>query len=346
MCCCVAQLSLRQFPISISTRSGSHGLYLFGDRPDEARQLTRDRGSDYRRLLSCPGELAIPSAQPLLSFPCDVADRLELPLLPQLFSADPCRNSIAPGGFDQHASRATASPSWLSVVLLCTGSQGSVSPPVFPVNGTAPWCPPSFRRVPASPVPRLHEYYEGTTTSCARVPGPLWIRCRVPHAPLCSCSPGTPGAAGAASGPGVFGQPVCPCPAICMWARTGSLRFPGAPSHTSARFSDPGRINRTSPVAVPPMLPPGPTRRRLQHAHDLGAQPRALVSAAYASRAASPPPMQGSLPAGGLRLCREGVEPSGARRKVSDHRHSPFQDFACRKLDPRGATGAQTRHLY
>jgi hypothetical protein len=61
--------------------------------------------------------------------------------------------------------------------------------PCFRSTVLSPWCPPSFRRVPASPVPRLHEYYEGTTTSCARVPGPLWIRCRVPHAPLCSCSP-------------------------------------------------------------------------------------------------------------------------------------------------------------
>src|SRR2546427_9761432 len=42
------------------------------------------------------------------------------------------------------------------------------------------------------------------------------------------------------------------------------------------------------------------------------------MPAAYASRAALPPPMQGSLPAGGLRLCREGVEPSGSLRKVSD----------------------------
>jgi len=32
-----------------------------------------------------------------------------------------------------------------------------------------------------------------------------------------------------------------------------------------------------------------------------------------------PAPMQGSLPAGGLRLCREGVEPSGTRWKVSDY---------------------------
>jgi hypothetical protein len=115
------------------------------------------------------------------------------------------------------------------------------------------------------------------------------------------------------SGPGGFGQPVSPPPAVRVWARAGSLRFPGVPSHTSARLSDPGRTSRTSPFAVLPMLPPGPTRRRLQRAHDFGAQPRASVSAAYASRATLPPPMQGSLPAGGLRLYREGVEPSGTR---------------------------------
>ena len=72
-------------------------------------------------------------------------------------------------------------------------------------------------------------------------------------------------------------------------------------------------------MAVLPVLPPGPTHRRLQRGHDIGAQPRASVSAAYASRASLPPPMQGSLPAGGLRLCREGVEPSGTRWKVSDY---------------------------
>ena len=42
------------------------------------------------------------------------------------------------------------------------------------------------------------------------------------------------------------------------------------------------------------------------------------MPAAYASRTTLPPPMQGSLPAGGLHLYREGVEPSGSLRKVSD----------------------------
>ena len=151
--------------------------------------------------------------------------------------------------------------------------------------------------------------------------------------PDSTCSPvfvfaeALPARQGTASRPGPFGQPVCPSPAICTWARTGSLRFPGVPSRISARLSDPGRTGRTSPCAVLSMLPPDPTRRRLQHEHDVGAQPRASVPAADASRAASPPPVQGSLPAGGLRLYREGVEPSGPLRKVSGYIRSPFQDF-------------------
>jgi Transposase IS66 family len=47
----------------------------------------------------------------------------------------------------------------------------------------------------------------------------------------------------------------------------------------------------------------------------------ASASAVYASRATLPSPMQDSLPAGGLRLCREGVEPSGSLRKVSGRSH-------------------------
>jgi hypothetical protein len=42
--------------------------------------------------------------------------------------------------------------------------------------------------------------------------------------------------------------------------------------------------------------------------------------------------MQDLLPAGGLRLYREGVEPSGPLRKVSGYIHPPSQDFACRKV--------------
>ena len=42
---------------------------------------------------------------------------------------------------------------------------------------------PSLDRVPVSPVPRLHRYYEGATTSRPRKPGPLWFRFQAPRAP-------------------------------------------------------------------------------------------------------------------------------------------------------------------
>ena len=58
--------------------------------------------------------------------------------------------------------------------------------------------------------------------------------------------------------------------------------------------------------------PKASTGRKYRGSH------RASASAVHASRATSPPPMQDSLPAGGLRLYREGVEPSGSLRKVSD----------------------------
>jgi hypothetical protein len=64
-----------------------------------------------------------------------------------------------------------------------------------------------------------------------------------------------------------------------------------------------------------PMLPPHPTRRRLRRSHDFEAYHRASVPAVYASRVMLPSPMQDSLPAGGLRLCREGVEPSGSHER-------------------------------
>ena len=83
------------------------------------------------------------------------------------------------------------------------------------------------------------------------------------------------------------------------WTRTGSLVFPDDPSHAFARLSDPGRTDKTSPFAVLTILPPAPQYRRLQRNEHFGAQPRALASAAYASRGTSPPPRKARFrPAG------------------------------------------------
>ena len=63
----------------------------------------------------------------------------------------------------------------------------------------------------------------------------------------------------------------------------------------------------------------------------IGADTRLQHSTVYASRVASLLPMQDSLPAGELRLCREGIKPSGPLRKVSGYIfHSPFQSLSCR----------------
>ena len=53
--------------------------------------------------------------------------------------------------------------------------------------------------------------------------------------------------------------------------------------------------------------------------HDFEAYRAASPPAVYASRQPLPAAVQDSLPAGGLRLCRAGVEPAGSRRKVSVH---------------------------
>ena len=52
---------------------------------------------------------------------------------------------------------------------------------------------------------------------------------------------------------------------------------------------------------------------------DFEASSAAASPAVYASRRALPLAVQDSLPAGGLRLCRAGVEPAGPLRKVSAH---------------------------
>jgi len=104
-----------------------------------------------------------------------------------------------------------------------------------------------------------------------------------------------------------------PSPAACTWARTGSLRFPGAPSHTFARISDPGRTSRSSPLSVLPMPPPGPIRRRLQQSMISGLNPGlwCLLPTLHERRCHHP--CKACFRLAGCGLCREGVEPSGAR---------------------------------
>src|SRR5271156_1130111 len=109
--------------------------------------------------------------------------------------------------------------------------------------------PPSLDRVPASPVPRLHQYYEGATTSRPREPGPLWFRFQAPRAPpvfvFAVALLTSPEEARQARNIWSAGVPI---PGMAHpWARAGSHRFPGDPSHAFALLQDPGRAGKISP---------------------------------------------------------------------------------------------------
>lgn len=128
----------------------------------------------------------------------------------------------------------------------------------------------------------------------------------------------------AISGPGVFGSAGAPISGIPHMGASGISQVP---RQSILRLCDGPRPRTTpsaSPVTAGRVLPPGPTHRRRHHAHDIGAKPAASSSAVYASRPPLPRAMQDSLPAGGLRLCRAGVEPAGLLRTVSGLISPPF----------------------
>src|SRR5215467_14064307 len=91
-------------------RSARRRRHAPGDGPEEACQLTGDRGSDDIGRLAAASELAITGAQSQLCLPGDLADRPGLLLLsePQL-TADPSWEAVGPGRLDQQpAGRAVA----------------------------------------------------------------------------------------------------------------------------------------------------------------------------------------------------------------------------------------------
>ena len=153
------------------------------------------------------------------------------------------------------------------------------------------------------------------------------FRFRRPRLPPASCPPQRSRKLGGdLAGPGLgAGCPSFPVP--LTWTRMGPLRSSGDPSRAFAPFQDPGRANVSSPVPDTLMLPLLPIQRRPRRYLISGLTCSFSTRSPYASGVALPPHPQGSLPAGGLRLCREGFEPSGSLRKVSVRwfdDHPPF----------------------
>ena len=111
-----------------------------------------------------------------------------------------------------------------------------------------------------SPVPRLHRYYEGATTSRPRISAPLWFRLQAPRAPPSFVfAEALPTAWRTPVGPGTIGQPASLYPAHCVRGRerdlTGSLAIHPMPlpcSKTPAEPPEPRpwRFRRCCPRAT------------------------------------------------------------------------------------------------
>jgi hypothetical protein len=191
---------------------------------------------------------------------------------------------------------------------------------------------PSLGRVPASPVPRRHQYYGGATTSRSRTPGSLWIRSQAPRVPpfvrARRSAPSERG--GRSAGLGVWSAGVPLSGVLHPWARAGHHRFPGDPSSALALLQDPGRADKTSPLTASSILPPGTEHRRPQRIIiSRLTQGFSIRCLRFKSGVAAAPARLASgwraapLPGGSRTLW---TAPKGFRL----HRHPPFQDFACR----------------
>jgi hypothetical protein len=154
------------------------------------------------------------------------------------------------------------------------------STPAFARAGSAPRWPrprPSLRHrrfLGAGLHLSLLSHFRGPPqTSRSREPGPLWFRLQAPRAPPVfvfarsapnereGSSLGLEHLVSRHSMPGM----------LHPWARSGSRRFPGDPSYASALLQDPGRADKTSPLAVLPTPPPAYPNRRPQRVHNLEA---------------------------------------------------------------------------
>ena len=168
-------------------------------------------------------------------------------------------------------------------------------------------------------VPRLRRYYRGATTSCSARPSAYWFASRLRRCLRIRVRHCAPAALQARRRAGIYivhaGHPpssdlahgqkqdlpgfLAPHPVTLR--RSTTPDDPVTPRR-SRRFRCCPQIDHTEGVVIATL-----------EAHCDASSP-----AVYASRRALPHAMQDSLPAGGLHLCRAGVEPAGQRRKVSD----------------------------
>ena len=183
---------------------------------------------------------------------------------------------------------------------------------MFPAMVLIAWRPPSLRRVPASPVPRPLRYYEAATTSRRACPSAYVFASGFRPGSIVRVRCRAPGDVRAHRRARSFVHPALQGPGLFRTGDDGTSQVPWRPLPRLCPALRP-RPNRSRlAMSSRSMLPPDPTRRRLRRFHDFEAATGLQRPLSTLHERRCPPPVQKSLPAGGQRLCREGVEPSGS----------------------------------
>ena len=192
--------------------------------------------------------------------------------------------------------------------------------PRFPRTGPArDGSPPSVGTIKALRLPARH-------------PFGLLIRQPVPRVTCCGVgvrlrAPVSPQAGGRARGLLVRRTLVTVLPHV---DRTGPPRFPDEPSRGYAHVLGPRPVPQRLAVDGAGGAAPSAWKLKAPTLRISRLNSAASPPVVYASSRSLPNGLQHSLPAGGLHLCRTGVEPAGSPREVSAHRHSPLQDLSWR----------------
>ena len=163
--------------------------------------------------------------------------------------------------------------------------------------------PPSLDRVPVSPVPRRHQYYEGATTSHSRIPGHLFASLPGPTRFLhgsCSPLPALPGEWRTPPRTRIIVRPAIPLAGALSrgreWDLSGSQAIHPVPLLRSTTPAEP-TIPRHGGLAS---AAPAAARAKASACYRFRGYREASAPAVYASRATLPRPCKNSLPAGWL----------------------------------------------
>ena len=186
---------------------------------------------------------------------------------------------------------------------------------------------PSLRRVPASPVPRLHRYYEAATTSRVVRPSAYVF--------ASGFRPGSKGFVSASAlpamlelidGPGALITRSSHFPGVSKRTCAGPLRFPGDPSCAFALLEDPDRTDQSWPWRIDRRRP------RAQHGEGFGASMISRLPQGFSARCLR---FTSAVTAAHARLAsgwRAPPLPGGCRTlwvasKGFRSHHPPFQGF-------------------